>query len=124
MQREHAPAPTQSQLVKALGVFDAEKSSTLPLDKLKGVIQLFDGVELKAAIKNAKVAPPKDGPKPKSSKQPVDYHDLVENYIASKKKAEAKMKAKMAQAVVGKTGGPSAPPAPVTAEQAKFAEEA
>ena len=45
-QRETRAAPTQAQLVKAFGAFDVEKSSTLPLEKLKQVIMLFDGVEV------------------------------------------------------------------------------
>ena len=50
VQRAQLPPPTQHQLVKTLAAFDTETNSTLPLEKLRDVIKLFDGIEVRATI--------------------------------------------------------------------------
>jgi len=75
--------PTEAQLVRAFNAFDSDKSGTLPLERLRGVIKLFDGADVRAAMmKDATVA--LDEPKEAKTKARIDYRKLVEAQVAAK----------------------------------------
>ena len=97
-QRTRAKA-TEAQLVRAFHAFDSDKSGTLPLERLRGVIKLFDGADVRAAVmKDATVA--LDEPKEAKTKARVDYRKLVEAQVAAKAAEE-----EAAAAAADKGGG-------------------
>ena len=87
---------TYGPLVKAFAAFDMDASSSLTLPRCKQIIALFDGVagaELESALAEAKVSAAEaktDGEAFDKRKPKINYHTLVEAFLAgaAKKKGD------------------------------------
>jgi Ca2+-binding EF-hand superfamily protein len=77
-QREKRSPPTQQQLIRAFSAFDGERSGTLPLEKVREVLKLFDGVVVNKLLADCKVG---DEGSSKKSITRIDYRKLIDSYL-------------------------------------------